>query len=286
MVSGSAENPGSDDFVDVNLLHVWRMFLRRRYLILAIAFVVAGIAAAASYLVKPVYRADVLLASAAAQEGDSPLGSLLGQYSGLASLAGMNIKSGAAQSVDESIAILKSRAFTQKFIETLGLMPVLFSDPKQTAADGKPPSMWDAYKRFDTMRKVSKDAETSFFKLGIEWSDPAVAAVWANTMVQMLNEHLRQKAIQEAERSIAYLQEQLEKTAVVERRQMLINLMEAETRKIVLAKSRDEYAVRVLDQAVAPKEKVRPQRAVITIAGFIVGLIGGLVAAILLEVRR
>jgi uncharacterized protein involved in exopolysaccharide biosynthesis len=192
--------------------------------------------------------------------------------------------------VDETIEILRSRSFTEQFITKLNLMPILFAE--QSVADASSespegvPTMWDAYELFDGIRTISRDTRTGFFKVGIEWHDPAVASSWANSLVNMLNEHLRSRAIDEATRSIAYLQEQLDQTAVVERRQMLIGLMEGETRRIVLAKARDEYAARVLDRAVAPEDKVRPRRAMIAISGALVGLIIGIVGALWLEWLR
>jgi uncharacterized protein involved in exopolysaccharide biosynthesis len=142
------------------------------------------------------------------------------------------------------------------------------------------PSSWDAFKRLNAARSIARDTKTNFIKLSIEWHDPEVAARWANQMVATLNEHLRLRSIEEAERSIAYLQEQLEQTNVMERREMFARLMENETRKIVLAKSRPEFAVRILDSAVIPQEKVRPKRPVIAISAFIFGTFLGIIIAV------
>ena len=51
--------------------------------------------------------------------------------------------------------------------------------------------------------------------LSIIWRDPDVAADWANSMVAMLNERQRDKALQEAERNVLYLQKEIANSNVI-----------------------------------------------------------------------
>lgn len=277
------------DYDELNLLHVWRTIARRWRLVAMVCVAFTVLAVAGSYLIEPVYRADVLLAAPADSQSDRPLGDLMGEYGRLANFAGINLGGGSQQSMNESIEILRSRSFTERFIRQHDLLPVLFAErwdaQDKTWRSGpegnRPPSMWKAYKKLNSARKINKDSKTGFVKLSIEWRHPALAAQWANDMVRMLNEHLRARAVEEAERSIAYLQAQLDQTMVVERRHMLIGLMETETRKIVFAKARTEYAVRTLDPAAKPEEKVRPQRAIIAVTALLVGLVIGSVIVLI-----
>jgi uncharacterized protein involved in exopolysaccharide biosynthesis len=273
MVDQSGER---DDFAAINLLRMWRVLAAHKMLIAMFAVVTPVAAVGLSYLIQPTFRADTLLVSAAAERGGGGLSGLLGQYGGLASLAGIDIQGMAPQSTDESIEILRSRNFTERFIVDNKLMPVLFPGKRE-----KPPTMWDAYKRFNGIRKVAKDSTTGFFKLSIEWTDPKLAASWANELVARLNAHMRARTIEEATRSVGYLQEQLEATVVTERRQMLVRLMENETQKIMLARAQDDFAVRVLDRAVAPQEKVAPKRLLILISALLAGLLIGAIVALL-----
>jgi len=269
------QNLETDDFEAINLLRMWRALSAHKLMIAIIATVTTVTAVGISFLIPNTYRADTLLAEASGEEKGG-LSGMLGQFGGLASLAGIDVGGLGAHSMDESIEILRSRGFTEKFITDRKLIPVLFPEKRD-----KPPTMWDAYKRFNSMRKVAKDSTTGFFKLSIEWTDPKIAAQWANGMVTMLNAHMRARTIEEASRSVTYLQEQLNATDVTERRQMLVRLMESETQKIMLANAREEFAVRVLDRAVVPQEKVSPKRLLILISAFLGGLIIGAIAALL-----
>jgi hypothetical protein len=48
--------------------------------------------------------------------------------------------------------------------------------------------------------------------LAIEWTQPEVAAEWANALVQRLNRRLRERALREAETNVAYLQAEMART--------------------------------------------------------------------------
>ena len=69
-----------------------------------------------------------------------------------------------------------------------------------------------------------------------------------------LNYHEQQLAINDATKSINYLREELNKTSVVELQQAIYRLLEkAQTKKIMLANVRDQYAFSVIDSAKVPE---------------------------------
>jgi len=88
--------------------------------------------------------------------------------------------------------------------------------------------------------------------LDVTWRDRRQAAEWANELVRLANEELRQRALRESAASIASLEEQLSHTDAVEFRQSIYKLMEVQVNRSVLAKSRREYALTVMDPAVVP----------------------------------
>ncbi len=216
------------------------------------------------------------------------MSALAGELGGIASLAGINIGSG-GNSVDRVIAVLKSRAFTDAFIQDEKLLPVLFSDiwdpqnktwlvedPKNT------PTLRKAYQIFDNnIRTITQDKKTGLITLAIEWKDPQQAALWANLMVERLNWHEQQAAITEAEKSLAYLKDQLAKTSVLEMQQSIYRLIEAQTKNIMLANARDQYAFNIIDRAVVPETKSKPDRKMIVAMGFAAGLLMSILFAVI-----
>lgn len=274
-----------NDDEEIDLADVWRVLAAGRTVIAAITSACTAAAVAGAFLMTPVYRAETLLAPV--ESSDKSASPIL-QFGALEGFAGIGLGGGSGGDSAEALAALTSRIFTDAFIREEKLMPVLYADRWDAARKGwkegeAPPTAWDAYRLFDRkVRFVSKDVKTGLVTLAIEWRDPDSAAQWANRLVQRINAERRAEAIREAETSIAYLKEQLAETSLVEMQQAIYQLIESKIRKIMVAKSLDEYAFRVIDPAVPPQEFSSPRRAPIIILGLLFGLI---VSAVVVLVR-
>lgn len=274
--------PIDDDEID--LRELWEAVVEHRALVAAITSVSTAIAVAVALLLTPVFRAEVLLAPVAS-ESKAGLAGLAGQFGDLASLVGINLGSG--DLTQEAVAALKSRLLTEAFIKDKNLLPVLFEDDwdaeKKRWKHEDPediPTLWKAYELFDEdVRAVSIDKKTGLVTLAIEWKDAAQAAAWANELVARVNRQRQLEAIEEAENSIAYLQEQLKRTSTVEVQQAIYRLIETQTKAIMVAKTRRDYAFKIIDPAVPPEEKSRPKRALIVAFGFVLGTALGVLVA-------
>lgn len=260
---------------EINLADLWRALVGHRELIALITAACAAVALAVALMTTPVYRAETLLSPVGST--DKAVNPLL-QLGGLEGLAGISLGGGNSNTA-VALATLTSRSFTDAFIKQENVMPVLFADKwddgRKAWKDGvEEPTTWDAYKLFDRdVRFVSKDVKSGLVTLAIEWHDPALAAQWANRLVARLNAERRAEAIREAETNIAYLKEQLAETSLVEMQQAIHQLIESKIKTIMVAKSLDEYAFKVIDHAVAPQEHIRPRRIPIVILGIALGLI-------------
>lgn len=267
---------------EIELLELAKQLWSRKLLIGLSSLGAGVLALSCSFLMTPVYRAEVTIAPVSEERGAAA--SLSSQLGGLASLAGINLPSGGG-SADANAAILKSRELATRFIEKEGLMPTLFEAEwdavnrrwLETAQD-KLPTQWKAYQLFDTgVRKIQEDKKTGIIKLSIDWKDPKLAAQWANGLVRAANEHIRQRAIREAEQSMAYLNEEVSKTSVVGMQEILYRLIEKQMQTVTLARARDEYAFAIIDKAVPPERKLSPKRGMIaTVSSMTVGLLAAL----------
>lgn len=270
---------------DMNFMDLWLIIVEQKKLI--IFFTVIGTLVALTYalLATPIYRAEAILAPVS-KDSSGQVNAITGQFSGLASLAGINL-GGRSGDIEEAIATLKSRGFTNKLISDENIMPVLFENKwdknnKQWVDTETPPTLWDAYNKFNkSIRKVSQDKKTGLITVSIEWKDPVLAAEWVSKLVARINRKLRQEAIMASEKSIKYLQAELQKTSVIEIKESIYSLIEAQTKTKMLANTQEEYAFRVIDSAVVPEEKIRPKRSLIVVSGFISGVILGIFIALL-----
>lgn len=260
---------------EINLVDIWLQLHRFRYMILGLTAVISLLAAAYALMAKPVYRAQTLLAPVG-QESGGPQAALAGRFGGLASLAGINLSGGGGGIKERALAILKSRRFTRQFIDKHQMLPELFAtqwDGVNKQWSGEPPTHWAAFKLFNTIRHVSDEKKTGMVRLSVNWRDPEKAALWTNQLVHDLNEVMRRQSITESEKSIAFLNQQLQKSSIVDLHQSIYRLIETQIKNIMLANAREEYAFQVVDPAVVPLERAFPNRRNIVIMGFFMGLV-------------
>ena len=235
-----------------------------RWIIVGItaAFTLCGVIYA---LVAPQwYRADVVMVPA----DQKSMSNAFGQLGGLASLAGVSLPSG---SNTEPLAVLRSQGFSRGFIENRELTKTILDGFGESSEER---DVRDALKLFDTkVRSVVEEKKAGTVTLSIIWRDPVVAADWANSMVRMLNDRQRKKALDEAERNVTYLQKEIANTSVISLQQSLGRVLETEMQKLLLARGNEEFAYKIIDPAVASKERFAPRRSVIAVLSFLAGIL-------------
>ncbi len=271
-------------FADIlDLLWKFRLQVVLTVLLTATVSIVIGL------LTTPIYKAEVTLSPVTHDDSLAGLSAMAGQFGGLASLAGINLGGGSDSALP--LAVLKSRSFIEEFIEDTNLIPVLFDSKWDESAGvwresdpSEVPTVRDAYLLFDKkIRRVVEDKRTGVVTLGIYWKDPEVASNWANSLVARLNDRLRNEAMQESEKSIAFLETELDALTYVGLRQGIHTLIENELRKKTLASVRKEYAYRIIDPAVPVDDDMfeYPSMPLIIAVGVILGIVLAIIIAIL-----
>jgi uncharacterized protein involved in exopolysaccharide biosynthesis len=275
----------------LSTLEILQAIRRGKWLIAAITLVCTALVGFVGYRIPPTYTAAVLLSPVSASSNGGQmglLGTVASQLGGLAGLAGGSGDSKKA----ESVAVLQSEFLTESYIKNNDLLPILFYKRWDGAkgawkvdSPDKAPTLWLANQYFKkNVRTVGTDSKSGLITLTIRWIDPKVAAKWANDLVALTNDYLRNKEIAESEASITYLDEEAAKTSDVEARQAIYRILESEINKITFAKGNKEFAFKILDPAVpAERASSLPTVAWILI-GFFVGLLLS-VPAILVKSR-
>jgi uncharacterized protein involved in exopolysaccharide biosynthesis len=272
-----------DESEEIRLLDLWRAVWSGKWLVVLASFALAVLAVLASFLITPEYRSQAVLSPVGSSSGGG-LAALAGQFGGLASLAGLNL--GAEDNVAESIAILKSRALTERFIRERNLLPVIFHDDwdaGKIAWDVDPddvPTLARGVERFDkSIRTVNQDVETGLVNLSVDWIDPVLARDWAQGLIAEVNADMRGRAIDQSKRNIEFLKGQLEATDAVELRTAVFSVMESEMKNAMMAAVRTDFAFEVIDPPVVPEKPAWPNRILLAVVGFFLGgMIGVLVA--------
>jgi len=295
----------SDDEID--FAELWHAIWSGKLLILAISFIFA-VASIAFALSKPdIYKASVLL-SPATSDGSGGLGALAGQFGGLASLAGISLGSGGGtDKTAVALEIIKSRAFLENFIAKHELLvPIMAAKKWDRASDSlviddalydidakkwlrevdapkKPePSPWEAYQALLKLLNVAQDKTTSLVTISIDFYSPTNVKQWLIWLVADVNNFMREQDEQEAQASIDYLTKQLNNTEVSAMEVVFYQLIEEQTKSMMLIKVNAEYVLKTLDPAQVPDIKDSPKRALIVVLGT---MLGGILSIILVLIR-
>ena len=291
----NSRSPGPDaaeaevfDFYDFLLL-LWKE--RTKIFILALAGVLGGVSVA--YLLTPIYRAEATIQLRTERAGAGMMEALAGQLGSLGSLVGAALGSeGDERGV--TLATLQSRTIVQGYIERMNLLPELFEKKwdksRSTWKRDDPqyvPTSQDGYRKFkEKIFTVSDDKKSGLVIVAVEWKDPRTAVRWLNDLIAATNRTLKDRAIKESEANLRYLEAQSKNTSMVELRLALSKLMEAEYKKLMIARNTEDYVLRVIDPAVVPKKKIRPKRTLIVALGGALGLATGVAFVILSNALR
>ncbi|WP_287797142.1 Wzz/FepE/Etk N-terminal domain-containing protein [Idiomarina sp.] len=288
----NAPHPQDDE---IDLRELFGILWSGKWWIIAITFVFAVGSVFYSLSLPDIYKAEATLAPTEEASGGG-LSKMTGQLGGLASLAGVDLGGNNADKTTIALEILKSRAFIKSFVEKYDVLPELMaleewnrgtgivfdnevfnSDNNEWVREVEPPqqpkpSSWEYVKVFrEEVLEVNKDDTTGLVTIAVNHQSPEVAEQWVVWLIEEINNHMRERDIQEAQRSLEYLGKELQSTSLSDMQQVFYQLIEKQTQTIMLANVRPEYIFQTLDPAVVPEQKAKPSRALICIIGTFLG---------------
>lgn len=277
-----------------------------------IAITLISIVMSVIYAIKQpnVYLSEALVAPVE-QDKTSSLAGLAGQFGGLASLAGVNLGAGASNKAKLAVEVIKSRQFFTGFMQNHEVLPDLFAaeawdmneniilynadlydvDNKKWVREVSPPykqkpSVQEAYKKFREVFSVREDKDTGMITFSVQHISPFVAKQWVDWLVTDINNVMKEREVEEAQRSTKFLTEQLNNTNVVGIKAVLYKLIEEQAKTIMFANVRDEYVFKTIDPSVVSEDKFKPSRALICILGTLFGLLLGILFVSVLHFRK
>ena len=284
---------GNDELKIIELFQILWMY---KLVIIAVTTLFAVIGIMLALTLPNQYQAEVVLSPAS--ENDNPaLGQLGGQLGGLASLAGLT---GGAQGDKSALAleVLQSRRFLSQFIEKHNISKDVIAAESWSAEEDSIEYNTDLYNtetnewlRKESRLKTSepttqelvntllerieivKDEGTGIVRITLEHYSPFLAKEWLDSLVSELNEEMRIREQNEAEKSIVFLEGQIEKTEISDVRLVLYDLVEEQTKILMFAAVRDEYAFKTLDPAIVPDDRSSPNRTLIVLLAILIGII-------------
>lgn len=255
------------------------------------------------------YQATALVAPAESRSGG--MGSVMTQYSGLASLAGISLPGAGDTSASTlAIEVMKSRAFAADFINKYDLLPYLAAykrwDPASNS-DHFDTTKYDSQSKTWTLSAegfevkpsdqaahillinsitINQSNATGLVTLNVTHQSPIFASFLANQIIEEINLIIKSQKVLEARKSIDYLELQITKTTVRDLQQILYSLIKSQTETIMLAEVRPEYVFKFIDPAVTPESPTGPNRNRITLISLVLGFFLAVIVASLLHFRE
>lgn len=229
-----------------------------------------------------------------ADDNNDTFGSVTSQIGGLAGLAGINLSAGqGAKNALIAKELLQSKKFITDFVERYDLtLPVVAAtewDKQQNKLlfdeelynveksewvigdENRQPLSIEIYKSFLDFLTVSEDSKSGIIRIEIEFYQPDMAKSWLVKLMSDVNSYIQRKDIEQTQKSINYLTNLADQTNNASLKQTFYNLIEEQTKKLMLAELRDEYVFQTIDPPNLPEKKSGPRRALIVVAGTFFG---------------
>ena len=305
MTSGPESREGGRNEVDdrIDVTAIFADLWRGKWLIFAFTVI-----AAAAGIIYAKQQPDIYIAKALLVAPGGGGSSSDGRLQGLAGLAGIDLGGGGASTTAIAQEILKSRPFLSTFIDRHDYAPELVAATGYTPGDGleydaerfnASDRTWRSDDRGQSLEPSDRaaigrmrsglrmqSAGPGMFNLSFQSLSPAFAQKVVQNVVPALNKHMRDQDLATAERSIAYLEEKIEETSLTGMRQVFFQLIESETRKIMLANANPEYVFETIDPAVKPRSPSLPNRQLIAMVATLSGTLFGVLLVIALSFFR
>lgn len=251
-----------------------------------------------------VYRSTVVL-SPADNSGNTIAGSMSTQIGGIASLAGISLGANESSESLAALEIMQSWSFIDSFISNNNLMVKLeaaknwdkqanklvidnniYNIESRQWINGAPTS-FQLYENLIGRMEVIKNIETKMIKVSMDHFSPIIAKELLVLYIKAINDHMRLRKLEESELNIGFLEAQLKKTSLREMKEILFSLIETETKNIMLAEARPEYAFSTVSEAMIAEEKNSPTRSrIVILATFFGGLSTTLFYMIIYTLKR
>jgi LPS O-antigen subunit length determinant protein (WzzB/FepE family) len=292
---------------EYSLNEIFSAILKRKILILLVS-----ISAALGSVFYALSLSDIYTSSATLSpvNNSGSMSSMLGPYSSLAGLAGINVGGNSSKS-EEAIERIKSLDFfSNHFIPNIKLEDlsavedwdsennsVIYNEKVFNETEKKwirkvsfplktVPSNQEAYEEYQKILSIYESKKTGFIVISVSHPSPYIAKEWTDIIIYNINESMREIDKEESLNSIDFVTKLMETTKLSEIRDALARLVENQMQTLMMASASEGYVFNVINAPVVQEKKSAPSRALICILGTLFGLVIGIFISLFLHFFR
>ena len=280
----------------IDLIALIKILWKQRIFIVSVSAISFMLAAMWSLTLDNFYKSEAILITNNNQSNQS----MLSQYSGFASLAGINLSSGGEDRQEEAIEMIKSRAFLGHLLQFDLVLPsiaatesynsksnhIIFSRDydyeKRVWSENKKPSNLEAHRIYTDLISIST-LKNGFIKISVEHKSPFFAKELLGLIISEVNSLIRQKDLEQATKAIEYLNLELSKTSLVEVRESINNLIQNQLETQMMANIKENYVFMYIEPPFIPERKSRPSRVAICL---LATMLGSMIAVISVFIKK
>lgn len=284
---------------EIDLSKLFSSFLKNKFLILSITSFFSISSIIYSLSMPNQYQASMVIApisndsgSIASSIGSSGLG-------GLASIAGVNLSNDGVSEAKIAIQVMQSWGFIEEFIEKNNIAKYLVASDSwditnnSMIIDNKiydvkndkwlitEPTSWELYKSFSDRLSVQEDLKSGMTTVSFKYFSPTIAKQWVELLVRDINDFMKKRELNKVDKSISYLQEQINNTSIKDMENVFYQIIAEQTKTKMLAEATPEYVFVTISKAMVPEEKSEPTRSIIVIIATIIGFIFSLLISLI-----
>ena len=220
---------------------------------------------------------------------------------GMATMAGLAVSGGTG--VDKKAQLVMTSIHSRDFIKHIMSLPNTlpelmatesYDESEQTSnfnssiyniennewVQGKPPFYLIQTEYNNAVSSFYDPLGTGFIYISVKHRSPVFAQKFLNLLILEINNLLRAQDLFEAEASLEYLYDQLNKVTQSEVLESITQLIENQLRTKMIANIRDDYAIYAVDTPHLPELRFSPQRTKIVFFGIIMGLIVSIITVL------
>ena len=140
------------------------------------------------------------------------------------------------------------------------------------------PSLLEAYKEYKKIVTISQDKKSGFITISTEHLSPIFAKDFGDLIIHELNSLIRKKELEESQKALTFLKEQISLTSLIEIKTSINQLIQVQ----IMANIKEDYIIETIEPPFIAEEKIKPQRLKMLLIGLLVG-IGTSISYVLLK---
>lgn len=296
---------------EIDLRDLVQQLWRGKWIICATTAAVFALVVTWMKLTDPLYTASAVIASAT-ESGAGGLAGKLSHYSGLASLAGIDLPGEESVSpFTELMEIATSPTMAERLLEEQPeLLQTIFEDDWDAESESwvgpggpvaavkawvygflgqpswTPPSANTLSEFLVEEIQISSVGTTGMKRVAFDHKDPKFAVLLLRQVGLTSDDIIRKRAQERTLREIAYIEDKLASVTTVEHRLSLVELLSEREQRMMMIQIDLPFAARVIEPAMASNTPTFPKPALFLALGIVCGLFLGVIATFLLDALR